>query len=269
MKRGVSIPNFGAYADPGVSVDLARATEREGWHGFFVWDHIVVADAVPVADPWVLLAAAAAVTETVALGPMVTALPRRRPWAVARQVTTLDHLSRGRVILGVGSGFPPDVEFGTFGEPTGDRERADRLDEALDILHGMWSGSSFSYTGRYFQVKETVFAPAPYQGRTVPIWVGAMWPNVRPLRRAARYVGAFPVKMDGSPWDSHEVADLVSVMRSLRDTAGYDIVIGGTFDHLQHHGHRLAAAGATWFLAGPGYEDTPDTVAAGLAVAAD
>src|SRR3990172_7085574 len=90
----LNVPNFGDYADPATFVRLAREAEAAGWDA-------------PIADPWILLAAAAAVTERIRLGPMVTPLARRRPWVVARQAATLDHLSAGRVTLGVGLGEPP------------------------------------------------------------------------------------------------------------------------------------------------------------------
>jgi alkanesulfonate monooxygenase SsuD/methylene tetrahydromethanopterin reductase-like flavin-dependent oxidoreductase (luciferase family) len=88
-------------------MELAGVTEAAGREGLFVWDHLIFTDGLPLADPWVLLTAAAAVTKRIRLGPMVTPLPRRRPWEVARQATTLDRLSNGRLILGVGLGFPP------------------------------------------------------------------------------------------------------------------------------------------------------------------
>src|SRR5690606_5789606 len=113
-------------------IELAMLAESAGWDGFFLWDHIQLdADARPeVHDPWVLLGAVAARTERVRLGTMVTPVPRRRPWKLAREVVTLDHLSGGRAILGVGIGTPPEAEFGAFGEPSDARTRAAQLDEA-------------------------------------------------------------------------------------------------------------------------------------------
>ncbi|MGH8947857.1 MAG: LLM class flavin-dependent oxidoreductase, partial [Acidimicrobiia bacterium] len=115
MRFGLNFPNFGLYAEPGLLVDLAVAAEEAGWDGFFVWDHIVVDDGMPVADPWVLLGAIGQATSRVHIGPMVAALPRHRPWEVARRAVTLDRLTEGRMILGVGIGYWPEVEFGTFG----------------------------------------------------------------------------------------------------------------------------------------------------------
>src|SRR5690606_38855182 len=114
MRFAVNLPNFGTFSNPRFMVDLGRIAEEAGWDGFFVWDHIVVGDGMPVADPWVLLGAVAGETERILIGTMVTPVPRRRPWVLARQATTIDHLSDGRLVLGVGIGFPPDIEFGTF-----------------------------------------------------------------------------------------------------------------------------------------------------------
>ncbi|MGB5732309.1 MAG: LLM class flavin-dependent oxidoreductase, partial [Acidimicrobiia bacterium] len=196
MKYAFNIPNFGSYADAAAVADLAAVAEQSGWDGFVVWDHIVIADGMPVGDPWVILTAVAMKTERIMIGPMVTPLPRRRPWVVARQTVTLDHLSGGRLVLGVGIGVPPEEEFGTFGEPTSVRERAERLDEALDVITGMWSGEPFSYDGTHYQVKETTFMPRPLQQPRIPIWVAGTWPNKGPFRRAARFEGVYPLADD-------------------------------------------------------------------------
>ena len=114
MRYAVNVPNFAEYADVRAAAALAAEAEAAGWDGFFVWDHIVFAkeQRLPVADPWILLAAVALATERLRLGPMVTPLARRRPWKVARETVTLDHLSGGRLILGVGLGTPAADEYG-------------------------------------------------------------------------------------------------------------------------------------------------------------
>jgi hypothetical protein len=238
-------------------VRLAAVAEDAGWDGCFLWDHIAVADELDTADPWVLLGAMAAGTDRIRLGTMVTPLPRRRPWVVARQATTVDHLSQGRLILGVGIGSPPDAEFERFGEPTDARVRAAMLDEGLHILRGMWSGKAFAHDGDHYRVNETVFAPTPVQTPSIPIWVGATWPNPRPLRRAARFEGAFPVKMDMTEWTVAEVEELVSIITTERGSLdGFDVVISGSFDDARARGAQYERAGATWFLSMPRMEDT-------------
>jgi alkanesulfonate monooxygenase SsuD/methylene tetrahydromethanopterin reductase-like flavin-dependent oxidoreductase (luciferase family) len=254
VRFAVNIPNFGPYADAAAVAELAATAERAGWDGFFVWDHIVVADGMPVGDPWVILSAVAMATERVAIGPMVTPLPRRRPWVVARQTVTLDHLSRGRLVLGVGIGVPAREEFGTFGEPTGVRERAELLDEALDVILGMWAGEPFSYQGEHFSVAETTFMPKPVQLPRIPIWVAGTWPNKGPFRRAARFDGAFPLADDKgataliSPDGVADVGAYVAAQRA--DMSGYQVSASIVLTGNQIEDQRIltayAEAGVTW-----------------------
>src|SRR5688572_6071575 len=103
MRFAVNLPNFGVFADVPLLVRLAKEAETAGWDGFFLWDHTRPGK-LPVAEPWIALTAIALATKRVRIGPMVTPLPRRRPEEVARQAVTLDHLSKGRLILGVGLG---------------------------------------------------------------------------------------------------------------------------------------------------------------------
>ncbi len=153
MKHGISIPNFGTFADIYRLTELAREAEDNGWDGFFLWDHLNEPQPgsrtppVPMLDPWVALAAIAAATKRIRIGTMVTPVARRRPWKLARETVSIDHLSGGRLILGVGLGGMPEEEHARFGEDADDRVRARRLDEGLDILAGLWSGEPFSYQG--------------------------------------------------------------------------------------------------------------------------
>jgi alkanesulfonate monooxygenase SsuD/methylene tetrahydromethanopterin reductase-like flavin-dependent oxidoreductase (luciferase family) len=194
MQFGVHIPNFGDFHDLRAIAELAHEAEVAGWDGFFLWDHILYARTKrAVIDPWIALAAIAMRTERIRFGPLVTALPRRRPWKVARETVSLDHLSGGRLILGVGLGFPPDNEFARFGEDPDPKVRAGKLDEGLDILVGLWSGKPFRYDGEHYQVERTVFWPPPVQEPRIPIWVAGTWPkSMAPFRRAARWDGVCP-----------------------------------------------------------------------------
>lgn len=257
MKYAINVPNFGPYADPHVVMDLAREAEDAGWDGFFVWDHILGDRSwkAPIADPWVLLAAIATCTTRMRLGPMVTPLPRRRPQKLARETVTLDHLSGGRLILGVGLGFPPDAEYEQFGEDPDLHVRAAKLDEALAVLLGLWSGEPFTYEGEHFRVSpEATFLPKPVQQPRIPIWVAGIWPNRAPFRRAAKYDGAVPELMEPpwalSPNSIRELKDYIDVRRT--QTTPYDVVIRGE----SAAGDRsravddvapFAEAGATWW----------------------
>jgi alkanesulfonate monooxygenase SsuD/methylene tetrahydromethanopterin reductase-like flavin-dependent oxidoreductase (luciferase family) len=199
-------------------------------------------------------------TERIRLGPMVTPLARRRPWTVARETVTLDHLSGGRVIFGAGLGFPPDVEFGSFGEPTGDAERAELLDEGLAILDGLWSGEPVTIDGRHYTLHGIRFLPRPAQRPRIPVWIAGMWPNRAPFRRAAKWDGVFPIAVvDGEPGpiSADAFAEASAFTRSLRTVdAPFDAVVQGAPDS---DPREYAAAGATWWLltddGGPGWEE--------------
>jgi alkanesulfonate monooxygenase SsuD/methylene tetrahydromethanopterin reductase-like flavin-dependent oxidoreductase (luciferase family) len=202
--------------------------EQRGWDGFFLWDHVRYrAPTRAVADVWVTLAAIAAATERIRLGPMVTPLSRRRVQKVARETVTLDLLSRGRLTLGVGLGSDRNGELEPFGEVVDPRERARLLDEGLERLAAFWGGE---------------FDPAPVQRPRPPVWVAARWPNRRPVRRAARWDGLFPIELPGP----EAVAELTDEVRSQRDSdEPFDLVVeipAGADPE------PWAAAGATWVL---------------------
>ena len=179
MRYAVNVPNFEEYSDVRTVAALAADAEAAGWDGFFVWDHLAFVKAwkLRVADPWILLTAVALATERLRLGPMVTPLARRRPWKVARETVTLDRLSGGRLVLGVGLGEPPTDEFGSFGEPTDAVVRAAMLDEGLEVLTRLWSGETVSFQGRHYRVEEVAFQPTPVQRPRIPIWVAGAWPR--------------------------------------------------------------------------------------------
>jgi alkanesulfonate monooxygenase SsuD/methylene tetrahydromethanopterin reductase-like flavin-dependent oxidoreductase (luciferase family) len=254
MKYGLYVPPFGDYADARVLASLAKDAETAGWDGFFTWDHLVMGWKAPVVDPWVAYSAIALSTSRIRFGPLVTPLPRRRPWKLARETVSLDHLSGGRLILGVGIGGGPD-EFEAFGEPAGLKELGERLDEALDVLTGLWSGETFHYAGRYYQVKEAHFLPCPLQTPRIPIWAGGFWPNRAPFRRAARWDGVFPLSIDQESFLTPEqVKDIVDTIYRFRTSQEpFDVAHSG-FTSGTHSNQAVertalyAAAGVTWWL---------------------
>jgi alkanesulfonate monooxygenase SsuD/methylene tetrahydromethanopterin reductase-like flavin-dependent oxidoreductase (luciferase family) len=246
LKSAVWIPLFDELADPRVAAELAAKAEESGWDGFFVWDHVRWRQPVrAVADPWVVLTAAAMVTERLQLGPMVTPLARRRPAVVARQTASLDVLSGGRLTLGVGLGSDRfGEEFSRFGDEPDDRARAAMMDESLAILRVAWSGEPVRHHGEHYTVDDVEFLPRPAQDDGVPVWIAGFPGNVRPRRRAARYDGFFPVNLT-SP---DELAEAVEGVQEFRadPSAPYDVAVAlapGT-DPAPY-----VAAGATWCLA--------------------
>ena len=157
MYYGIYVPNFGDETNVRMLATLAREAEEASWDGFFVWDHILYRSNPPVSmvDPWVALTAIAMTTERIRIGTTVTPLARRHPWKLARETVSLDHLSRGRLILGVGLGDPPKVEFAQFGEESDDRIRAAKLDEGLEVVTGLWSGKPFRYQGTHYRIQRS------------------------------------------------------------------------------------------------------------------
>ena len=252
MKYYLSLPNGGPYGDARTLAAFAHLAEEAGWDGVFLEDYVVFQsqNGTPTYDPWVALAAMAMRTEHIKLGIKVTALARRRPWKLAREAVTLDHLSNGRSILGVGLGVGQDLDIAAFGEVQDDQTRARMLDEALEIIAGLWSGHSFRYKGEYYQVNEVTFLPVPLQTPRIPIWVGGKWPNKGPMRRAARWDGACPYI--GREWTPADVRELKAYINSQRtSSAPFDIVISGLrhSDPGQDKAWRvsLAEEGVTWY----------------------
>lgn len=251
MKHGLFVPNFGAFSEPKVFADLAAEAEQAGWDGVYIWDHILIEDGTPMCDPWVAMAAAATVTETIRLGPMVTPTPRRHPWKLAREVVSLDRLSHGRVDFGVGIGHPADIEFGTFGHETDNRIRADKLDESLELITGLWSGQPYSFDGVHYHLEERTFLPKPFQEPRVPIWVAATWPNKRPFRRAAQWDGVFPLKVGSTGFvdmSYDDIAELLSYVRIHRTSDAPFEFVAGNNDAAGRSLEDLSVLGVTWLF---------------------
>ena len=252
MQFSVDVPNFGVWSDPRRFARFAKQVEDAGWDGISVWDHILIEDGMEVADPWVLLSAAAMVTERIRLMMLVTPIPRRHPWKLARESVSLDLLSEGRLILGVGIGAPTDPEFTRFHGPEDLRVRADMLDEGLEILTGLWSGESYEFHGKYYDLEPVTFRPTPLQQPRIPIWVAAQWPRKRPVRRAARWDGIVPLFFDSDAGEWMEstperLGELVGYLREHRDPdKPFDIAVGGPPDRVREY----SDAGATWWRDG-------------------
>jgi alkanesulfonate monooxygenase SsuD/methylene tetrahydromethanopterin reductase-like flavin-dependent oxidoreductase (luciferase family) len=249
MRSGLFVPIFDELADPAIVARLSAEAEDAGWDGVFVWDHVRWREpVVDVADPWITLAAIATATERVRLGPMVTPLARRRPVKVARETATLDRLSGGRLTLGAGLGSDRfGSEFSITGEELDDRRRARMLDESLEILAAAWSGEPVHHRGEQYTIDGMRFLPRPVQRPGVPVWVAGYYGNAKPLRRAARHQGFFPVNLE----HPDQLAEIVAELTALRRDAGkagaepYDVVaaLPPGSDPAPY-----AAAGATWWL---------------------
>jgi hypothetical protein len=280
MKYGLVLPNFGSLGVTRVLVDLAHVADEAGWDGFFLWDTIQMqgTEASPASDPWIDLAAIAMRTERIRIGLLVAAPARYRPWILARQAATLDHLSNGRLILGVGAGDEQDRGFATFREEMSVKRRAAMLDESLEILQGLWSGQPFRHEGVHYQFDEISLLPVPVQAPRVPIWIGWLWPHKRPMERAARWDGAVPYAVDADGNYANLTAPDIRQLKLAMDErrtgdAPLDIVTYGPALDAVHDAEARATvranaeAGATWTVEfiepGHGLEDLRESVRKG------
>ena len=254
MKYGFVIPGGNLDA----VIGLAVKAERAGWDGIFYWDAIFIKQVPLIFDAWTVLAAMAMKTEKIKIGAMLTAVNRRRPWKLAREAITVDHLSNGRLIIPVGLGAIEDGGYSMVGEPKDRKMRAELLDEGLEILTGLWSGKPFSFEGKHYRVSEMTFRPRPIQRPRIPIWVVGAWPRMKSMERTLRYDGLILEKMepDGS-FGEMTTRDMTEarqfVMEHRRAKTHFDIIhedqtpIGN-----QRKGAEVARkwkeAGATWWI---------------------
>lgn len=220
MRQALFIAPFGELSDPRRVVEVAVAAEANGWHGVFLWDHVLREQSALVGDAWITLAAIAAATDRITIGPMVTPITRRRPQRLARETVAVDRLSGGRLVVGLGLGVDSGGELSRFGEVVDPVERGRRLDEGAELLLALWSGEPVTFTGEHFRADDVRFLPRPIQEPHPPLWFAARGTAVRPLRRAGRLgdgVHAIEVDRDGLT----RMLDLVVAERG--DLDGFDV----------------------------------------------
>jgi len=256
MRYGITLPNMGV--DARTLAQLAAEAETAGWDGVFVWDCLYGSaenepDKRATCDPWIALAAIALATRRVRLGTMVTPLSRRRPWKVARETVTLDHLCQGRLILPVGLGAVTEGGFARVGEELDRRIRAQMLDEGLAILTGLWSGQPFSFSGQHYQVQEMTFLPPPMQQPRIPIWVIGAWPHKKSMQRTLRFDGILPTTLQGEMTPAG-LQEMKTWLAQHRDpSTPFDIVMEGETPGDDPVAAAailgpLAQGGVTWWL---------------------
>ncbi|MFN8371855.1 MAG: LLM class flavin-dependent oxidoreductase [Anaerolineae bacterium] len=272
MKFAIDAPHFGPYADARVLAGLAHDAEEAGWDGFFIWDHVMFAETTPMVDATVALTAIAMSTQRIRFGAMITPLARRRPTKLARETVSLDRLSNGRLVLGVGLGAD-GAEYEGFGEATDHKTRAAMLDEGLDVLTKLWHGERFTHQGTHYTVKDALFTPTPVQQPRIPIWVAGIWPNKAPFRRAARWDGVAPLWQEqgfDNMVPAPMVKEIVAYIRSQRATdAPFAVTHWGILPQKDSERASVVAeyaeAGVTWwrenispFRFGGGWNDNWD-----------
>jgi alkanesulfonate monooxygenase SsuD/methylene tetrahydromethanopterin reductase-like flavin-dependent oxidoreductase (luciferase family) len=258
VKYAIYLPLFSPFGSARIIADLARDAEQAGWDGVFIWDDVAGWDR-DMTDPWVALSAAAVATDHIRLGALITPLARRRPWKFARETVSLDHLSGGRLVVGVGVGGGQE-QFGDLGDEPNQRARGDMLDEGLEVVTGLWSGEPFEYEGKHYHIKKTVFRPKPLQEPRIPIWVAGVWPNKRPMERMARWDGMFPLfwGVDDLAQQQAHLREMVARVEDAREAnrprgqkpGSFDVVVTGETDpaHAAEQVSGFAQAGASWWL---------------------
>lgn len=254
MKFGIVGP---IWNSPQAAADLAQTVEAGGWDGFFV------GEALWGIDAWVVLAAAAMRTERIRLGTLISPLPSMQPRKVASQSATLDHFSNGRVILSLGMGATW-MGYSAFpDEATDVHTRAERMDEALDILNLLYKGEPVDYEGKHHHLRLTTvdkmhYPPRPRQQPRIPIWMVGVWPRRKSMARVLKCDGLIAAKMDADgrfidvqPADIVQMKAYIEANRAL--TTPFDIIVEGktlglTRAQAADVCHHWAEAGATWWI---------------------
>jgi probable F420-dependent oxidoreductase len=213
MKLSVEFPSVSYREGPAAVSRLARALEEIGYDHIDIFDHVVMGHpidgrppgpynpAMPILEALMTLSHIAAVTSRVTLGTEVLVLPQREPTLVAKQVSTLDTLSGGRVRLGVGVGWQ-ESEYDALGEPFA--TRGSRMDEAIALLRAYWGEARVDFAGRHYHATAMSMEPKPPQGGKIPIWIGGY------SEAAFRRVGRL-----GDGWLASRVTDTADARRAL------------------------------------------------------
>jgi probable F420-dependent oxidoreductase len=243
MHFGVAFANVFTFAEPEAARAIATTAEELGFESLWTVEHVVVPagyespypyspdgkmpapDDTPLPDPLVWLAFAAASTSRIKLGTGIAILPQRNALIAAKEVATVDRLSGGRVLLGVGAGWLKE-EFEALGVPFERRGR--RLDEHIEAMRALWAGERASYEGEFVRFRECTMSPRPAAGR-VPVHIGGHTEVA--ARRAGRLGdGFFP-----GTTDPEHLAHILGVMRRAAEEAGRDpdaieVTTGGPLD---------------------------------------
>jgi alkanesulfonate monooxygenase SsuD/methylene tetrahydromethanopterin reductase-like flavin-dependent oxidoreductase (luciferase family) len=256
VQYAIDLSSVGPWGSPRTLADLAATAEHAGWDAVFLEDYVVYADGLDTYDPWVALAAIAGATERIRIGTLVTPLPRRRPWKVAAEAMTLDHLSGGRMILGVGSGDPKAADMMPVGEQPDARVRGAMLDEGLDVIAALWTGDPVHHHGEHYRLDGVALRPRPVQQPRIPIWVGGQYTRRRPRERALRWDGSCLYRAEPPDWVDMTPDDVHELRRRASERpdggAGFTITIGGRArgDDLEAERSYIASiaeAGADWW----------------------
>jgi len=262
LKQAIYVPNFGDWGNLDLLAELATTAEKAGYDGIFLWDHINITgiDGLDTTDPTVALAVIAKETSSLRFGPIITPLARRRPWKLARELVSLDHLSGGRLVFGTGLGEPGNLEFSVFGEDSSGKIRAKKVDEGLQILDSLVRGGLTSFSGDFYQVEKVRFRPSSFQQPRFPIWIAATLPYKSGITRSLNWDGVFPVvmpKQEPMVWSNWfpSIVDFKLVVEQVRlNSSGkeaFDFIASGQLGETRTKGTSFSEygeAGATWWF---------------------
>lgn len=253
MKYGLNVLISWNQDTVGFLLELVKEAEKSGWDGFFLWDHLAFPWPSEVAEPWTILSAAATVTKNIKLGTIVTPLARHRPQSIARQLTTLDHITKGRVILGAGLGNHYDFE--PYSEEAKNKVLAKKLDETLEIISQLWTGESVNYQGKYYKINGVKYQPTPIQKPKIPIWIGGVSPGA--VKRAARWEGWCPVGPSESAGEEgtsiQKIKESIKTIKKIRGNLNnFDVIYTVDFpteiSEQKKFITECESAGVTWIL---------------------
>ena len=226
MKLSVEFPSLAYREGPEGIARMAKAIERIGFDQLDIFDHVVMGypaagrpkpvypPKMPILEALTTLAYAAAVTQRIGLGTEVLVLPQRQPLLVAKQVSTLDVLSGGRMRLGVGIGWQ-ESEYQALGEDFGNRGR--RFDEAIALLRAAWGEEQLDFAGDFYNCKAMALEPKPPQGAKLPLWLGGAAP--RALQRVGELADGW---LATAVEDKASGAQMVQTVRRYAAAAGRD-----------------------------------------------
>ena len=226
MKLAVEFPSVSYREGPAAVLRLAQAIERIGYDHIDIFDHVVMGipiegrpkgpynPAMPILEAFMTLSYLAAVTSRVTLGTEVLVLPQRQPALVAKQVSTLDTLSGGRVRLGVGVGWQ-ESEYEALGEEF--RTRGTRMDEAIRLLRAYWSDAEVSFESAHYRTVAMSMEPKPPQGGRLPIWIGGS--SEPAYRRVGRLGDGW---LAGRVTDADSARHAIETIRRHAEEAGRD-----------------------------------------------
>ena len=263
MRLGIHLPQIGRKAGPDAIRRAAIQAEALGFADLWVSEHVILPKAAPYPpspaflEPILTLTWAAAVTERVGLGTSVIVLPMHHPVPLAKQIATLQYLSGGRVIFGIGVGWL-EAEFAALGAPF--RQRGRRMDESIALMRALWNEDPVSFEARYVtaEIKEMRMQPQP--PRPIPIWVGGS--SEPALARAVRLCDGW----HGSRLTPEKAAPIVQRLRRERPEPGFAISLrtgwdGGDAGELRDRLAAFAAAGVGHILAEPADREIEDWLA--------